>query len=75
MELKREIIEGHLSSLRRASLPGFAALGGMLVPAGVYAIFNWGDTAAMRGWAIPTATDIAFALGWWRCWAPGFPRH
>jgi len=63
MELKREILEGHLSSLRRASLPGFAALGGMLVPATLYAAFNWGDSAAMRGWAIPTATDIAFALG------------
>lgn len=63
LELKRELVEGHLSSLRRASLPGFAAVGGMLVPAGLYAAFNWGDTVAMRGWAIPTATDIAFALG------------
>ncbi|MGA9855353.1 MAG: Na+/H+ antiporter NhaA [Gammaproteobacteria bacterium] len=63
MELKREVIEGHLSSLRKASLPGFAALGGMLVPAVLYAAFNWGDSAAIRGWAIPTATDIAFALG------------
>jgi Na+:H+ antiporter, NhaA family len=63
LELKREISEGHLSSLRRASLPGFAALGGMLVPAALYAVFNWGDPTAMRGWAIPTATDIAFALG------------
>jgi Na+:H+ antiporter, NhaA family len=63
MELKREVVEGHLSSVRKASLPGFAALGGMLVPAILYAAFNWGDSAAMRGWAIPTATDIAFALG------------
>ncbi len=63
MELKREVIEGHLSSLRRASLPAFAAAGGMLVPAAFYAAFNWGDPVAMRGWAIPTATDIAFALG------------
>ena len=63
LELKREVVEGHLSSLRRASLPAFAAAGGMLVPAAFYAAFNWGDAAAMKGWAIPTATDIAFALG------------
>ncbi len=63
MELKREVVEGHLSSLRQASLPAFAAVGGMLVPAAFYAAFNWGDTIAMEGWAIPTATDIAFALG------------
>jgi Na+:H+ antiporter, NhaA family len=63
MELKREVVEGHLSSLRQASLPAFAALGGMLAPAAFYAAYNWGDAAAMRGWAIPTATDIAFALG------------
>jgi NhaA family Na+:H+ antiporter len=63
MELKREVIEGHLSSLRLASLPAFAALGGMLAPAVFYLAFNWGDALAMRGWAIPTATDIAFALG------------
>ena len=63
LELKREMIEGHLSSLRRASLPAWAALGGMLAPAGLYAAFNWQDAAAMNGWAIPAATDIAFALG------------
>lgn len=63
MELKRELAEGYLSSLERASLPAFAAAGGMLGPAAVYATLNWGDAAAMRGWAIPTATDIAFALG------------
>jgi len=63
LELKREVLEGHLSSLRRASLPAIAAVGGMVVPALFYAAFNQGDTAAMRGWAIPTATDIAFALG------------
>jgi len=63
MELKREVVEGHLSSLRRASLPAFAAVGGMLVPTLFYATLNWGDRVAMRGWAIPTATDIAFALG------------
>ncbi|MFQ5511623.1 MAG: Na+/H+ antiporter NhaA [Candidatus Krumholzibacteriia bacterium] len=63
MELKREVVEGHLSSPRQASLPAFAALGGMLAPAAIYAASNWGDPVAMRGWAIPTATDIAFALG------------
>jgi len=63
MELKREVLDGHLSSLRQASLPAFAAAGGMLVPAAFYAAFNWTDSVAMKGWAIPTATDIAFALG------------
>ena len=63
MELKRAVAEGHLSSIRTASLPAFAAIGGMAVPAAIYAALNWGDAAAMRGWAIPAATDIAFALG------------
>jgi NhaA family Na+:H+ antiporter len=63
MELKRELIEGHLSSIRQAALPAISAAGGMLAPAAVYAVTNWGDPAAMRGWAIPAATDIAFALG------------
>ncbi len=63
MELKREVLDGHLSSLRQASLPAFAAAGGMLVPAAFYAAFNWTDPVAMKGWAIPAATDIAFALG------------
>lgn len=63
LELKREMVEGHLSSIRKASLPAFAAIGGMLAPALIYAWFNWGDAVAMKGWAIPSATDIAFALG------------
>ena len=63
LELKREVLEGHLSGLRQASLPAFAATGGMLAPAAFYAALNWGDPVAMRGWAIPAATDIAFALG------------
>ncbi len=63
MELKREMAEGHLASLRSAALPAIAALGGILAPAGIYFLFNRGDAAAVRGWAIPTATDIAFALG------------
>jgi NhaA family Na+:H+ antiporter len=63
LELKREVIEGHLSSVRQALLPGFAAAGGMAFPALIYAALNWGDPIAMKGWAIPAATDIAFALG------------
>ncbi len=63
LEVKRETLEGHLSSIRQAILPCVAAVGGMLVPALVYVFFNIGDASAMRGWAIPAATDIAFALG------------
>ncbi len=63
MELKREVVEGHLSSLRQASLPAFAAMGGMMVPAACFLILNRNDPTSMEGWAIPTATDIAFALG------------
>jgi NhaA family Na+:H+ antiporter len=63
LELKREVLDGHLSSVRQALLPGFAAVGGMAAPALVFSAFNWGDPIAMKGWAIPAATDIAFALG------------
>ncbi len=63
LELKREVMEGDLSSRDQIILPGIAAIGGMAVPALVYTIFNIGDAQAMRGWAIPAATDIAFALG------------
>jgi len=63
LEVKREIAEGGLSKPSRAALPVIAALGGMAGPALIYAAFNWGDARALRGWAIPTATDIAFALG------------
>ncbi|GAA4645832.1 sodium/proton antiporter NhaA [Pontixanthobacter gangjinensis] len=62
LELKREILYGELSSLRKASLPVFAAIGGMLVPAFIYMLFNFGTDSA-SGWGIPMATDIAFALG------------
>lgn len=62
LEIKREFLEGELSSADQIVLPGMGALGGMIVPAGVYAWLNWGDTVAMDGWAIPVATDIAFAL-------------
>lgn len=63
LEIKREWLYGSLSSLRLAALPLLAALGGMMVPALIYLAFNYGDAVATRGWAIPTATDIAFALG------------
>ncbi len=63
LELKRAVLEGELSTLRKAALPAFAALGGMLVPALLFAGLNRDDPVALRGWAIPAATDIAFALG------------
>lgn len=63
LEVKREVLEGELSSLPQIALPGIAALGGMLVPALIYVWVNWSDPSALRGWAIPAATDIAFALG------------
>lgn len=63
LEVKREVIEGHLSSLSQVVLPIIAAIGGMVVPALVFLAFNGSDAIAKDGWAIPTATDIAFALG------------
>ena len=62
LEIKREIVEGELSSFSQIVLPGVGALGGMIVPAAFYAWLNWGDSVALEGWAIPVATDIAFAL-------------
>jgi NhaA family Na+:H+ antiporter len=62
LEIKREVVEGELASLSQVVLPGFGAVGGMLVPAAIYAWVNWGDAIALDGWAIPVATDIAFAL-------------
>jgi len=63
LEIKREMLDGQLSSWARRALPGFAALGGMIAPALVYVGFNLGSPETLRGWAIPAATDIAFALG------------
>jgi NhaA family Na+:H+ antiporter len=63
MEIKRELIDGQLSTWPRRALPGIAAAGGMAVPALIYTAFNWNDSHTLRGWAIPAATDIAFALG------------
>ena len=62
LELKRELIEGELSDKKNIILPGIGAIGGMAVPALIYAYFNTSDATAMKGWAIPAATDIAFAL-------------
>ena len=63
LEIKREIAMGELSEPRKLMLPAIGALGGMLAPVCIYTAFNWGHAGAMRGWAIPAATDIAFALG------------
>lgn len=63
LEVKREVLIGELSSRAKILLPGIAALGGMVMPAGIYVLINFGDMAALNGWAIPAATDIAFALG------------
>jgi NhaA family Na+:H+ antiporter len=61
LEIKRELVEGELSSIKKAAMPVFAALGGMLVPAAIFLLINWGKPS-QHGWGIPMATDIAFAL-------------
>lgn len=63
LEIKREVLDGELSSLDKAALPIFAAIGGILMPAMVYLSFNYTNPTTASGWAIPAATDIAFALG------------
>jgi len=63
LELKRELIEGELSNRKNVILPGVGAIGGMLIPSLIYTFFNASDAMAMKGWAIPAATDIAFVLG------------
>ena len=63
LELKREMIEGEFSDKKNIVLPGLGAIGGMAIPALIYVFFNRGDSTALAGWAIPAATDIAFALG------------
>ena len=63
LELKKELIEGELSTPKNIILPAIAAVGGMIMPGIIYAFINWNDPLALAGWAIPTATDIAFALG------------
>jgi len=63
LELKRELLEGELADKKNIILPGLGAVGGMAVPAAIYLFFNLSDPVAVQGWAIPAATDIAFALG------------
>ena len=63
LEIKREILEGQLSNRAQISLPTIAALGGLILPALIYSYFNWTNAITIQGWAIPAATDIAFALG------------
>lgn len=63
LELKRELLTGQLRNRDQILLPAVGAIGGLVVPAGIYAAINWGDDKAMQGWAIPAATDIAFAVG------------
>jgi Na+:H+ antiporter, NhaA family len=63
LELKREFLEGELATWRQVALPAIGALGGMIVPSAVFVVLNHDSSAALRGWAIPAATDIAFALG------------
>jgi NhaA family Na+:H+ antiporter len=63
LEIKRELLRGELSTFGQAALPVVAAVGGIVAPALIYVAINAGDTVALRGWAIPSATDIAFAVG------------
>jgi NhaA family Na+:H+ antiporter len=74
LEIKREVLAGELASFRRAALPIAGALGGMLAPAAIYLATTRGDIGA-RGWAIPMATDIAFALGALSLVAPRAPKR
>jgi len=63
LEIKREFLQGELSNIKQALLPIIAAVGGMLIPALFYVFINFGDSETLKGWAIPSATDIAFSLG------------
>jgi Na+:H+ antiporter, NhaA family len=73
LEIKRELLQGELSTVAQAALPAIAAVGGMVVPALIYLAINAGDPVAVRGWAIPSATDIAFAVGVLALLGPGIP--
>lgn len=74
LEIKRELVEGELSTFAQATLPAAAALGGMAAPAAIYLGMNWADPAARAGWAIPAATDIAFAVGALTLLGPRIPQ-
>ena len=73
MEVKKEIVDGHLATWRQRALPLIAATGGMVGPIIIYALFNYNNPIAMKGWAIPGATDIAFALGMLALFGKGLP--
>jgi NhaA family Na+:H+ antiporter len=73
LEIKREVVMGELSQRDKIALPAIAAIGGMVVPAAIYAALNWNDPVGIRGWAIPSATDIAFALGVLSLFGPRVP--
>jgi Na+:H+ antiporter, NhaA family len=74
LEIKREVMEGELNTWARRALPLLAALGGMLAPALIFLALNWQNPETLRGWAIPTATDIAFALGVLSLFGPRVPH-
>ncbi len=74
LEMKREFYSGDLNSISKIALPLVAAIGGIIVPIAVFTFINMGDTAAMRGWAIPVATDTAFALGVLALLGSGVPK-
>lgn len=74
LEIKREVVEGELSRLAQVALPIAGALGGIVVPAAIYAAFTWADPVALHGWAIPSATDIAFAVAILAALGPRVPR-
>ncbi|MEO9338241.1 Na+/H+ antiporter NhaA [Mesorhizobium sp. SB112] len=74
LETKREILAGQLSTCRRLILPGAAAAGGMIIPALIYFAFNWNNPTALRGWAIPSATDVVFTLGMLSLLEPKVPK-
>src|SRR5437588_497106 len=63
LEIKREVIDGSLASVQKMVLPVVAAIGGFVVPAAIYGALNWQDARSLAGWAVPAATDIAFAIG------------
>jgi NhaA family Na+:H+ antiporter len=74
MEIKREVVEGELSQPSKVALPIAGALGGIIVPAAIYATFTWRDPVALQGWAIPSATDIAFAVAVFAAVGPRAPH-
>ena len=75
LEIKRELLEGELATLRQALLPAVAALGGMVVPALIYAALNRGDPVALRGWAIPPPPTSPSRSACWRCSARACRRR